>query len=139
MSRRFYGPVYYRTHFKALFLHPVYERIRSKRHQKGKLNVNFKGKKYQFLGLYGFLTGLRNLKHIQNSRQNRSKNKLVRENAVIRVYGSRASALHGSCSLRVMDSYQKTIIYNLSLWAEKQLKCGGGGGGVGSKTIDMWW
>ena len=36
-------------------------------------------------------------KNIQNSRQNRSKNKLVSENAVTRA--------HGSCSLRVMGSW----------------------------------
>ena len=34
------------------------------------------------------MTGLWNLKDIQNSRQNRSKNKLVRKNAVTRVHGS---------------------------------------------------
>ena len=34
------------------------------------------------------MTGLWNLKDIQNSRQNRSKNKLVRKNAVTRAYGS---------------------------------------------------
>ena len=32
------------------------------------------------------MTGLWNLKDIQNSRQNRSKNKLVRKNAVTRAY-----------------------------------------------------
>ena len=42
------------------------------------------------------LTDLWNLKDIQNSRQNRSKNRLVCENAVTRA--------HGSCSLRVMGS-----------------------------------
>ena len=39
------------------------------------------------------LTGLWDLKDILNSRQNRPKNKLVRENAVARV--------HGICSLRL--------------------------------------
>ena len=39
------------------------------------------GKKYQFRSV-GLLTGLWNLKDIQISRKNRSKNKLVRENAV---------------------------------------------------------
>ena len=52
------------------------------------------------------LTGLWNLKDIQNSRQNRSKNKLVRENAVTRA--------HGSCSLRVMGSSYVTQQYLLS-------------------------
>ena len=41
------------------------------------------------------LTGLWNLKDFQNSQQNRSKNKLVGENAMT----------HGSCSLRVMGSW----------------------------------
>ena len=39
-----------------------------------------KGKKISFLGLLKLLTGLWNLKNIQNSLQNRSENKLVREN-----------------------------------------------------------
>ena len=43
------------------------------------------------------LTGSGNFKDIQNSRQNWSKNKLVRENAVTRA--------HESCSLRVMGSW----------------------------------
>ena len=34
------------------------------------------------------MTGLSGLKDIQNSRQNRSKNKLVRENAVTRDHGT---------------------------------------------------
>ena len=42
------------------------------------------------------LTLISALKDIQNSRQNRSKNKLVRENAVTQA--------HESCSLRVMAS-----------------------------------
>ena len=41
--------------------------------------------------------GLRNLKDIQNSRQNCSKNKLVRDDVVTRIH-------HGSCSLWVMGS-----------------------------------
>ena len=41
------------------------------------------------------MTGLWNSKDIQNSRQNCSKNKLVRENAVTRA--------RGSCSLQVRD------------------------------------
>ena len=43
---------------------------------------------------YVLLTGLWNLNDVQNSPQNRSKNKLVRENAVTRA--------HGRCSLWVM-------------------------------------
>ena len=42
------------------------------------------------------LTSLWDLKHILRSRQNRSKNKLVGENAVTQV--------HGSCALSVMGS-----------------------------------
>ena len=38
--------------------------------------------KISLLGMKVLLTGLRNLKDIQNSRQNRSENKLVRKNAV---------------------------------------------------------
>ena len=56
-----------------------------------------------FLGLSVLLTGLWNLKDIQNSRQNRSKNKLVRENAVTRA--------HGSCSLLLMGSCLKSSAY----------------------------
>ena len=44
------------------------------------------------------LTGLWNLKDIQNSRQNRSKNKLVREKAETRA--------HESCSLLIMGSWR---------------------------------
>ena len=44
----------------------------------------------------GFADWLSNLKDIQNSRQNRSKNKLIRENAV--------TWAHGSCSLRAVGS-----------------------------------
>ena len=76
-------------------LHHVYERIRSIRYQKGKLNV-IKRQKVSFFGLWVLLTGLWNLKDIPNSRQNRSKNKLVCENAVTQA--------RGSCSLRVMGS-----------------------------------
>ena len=43
-----------------------------------------------------FVGGLWDFKDILNSRQNRSKNILVRENAVTRV--------HGSCSLQIMGS-----------------------------------
>ena len=53
------------------------------------------------------LTGSGNFKDIQNSRQNRSKNKLVRENAVTRA--------HESCSLRVMGSWIGLDNFALSL------------------------
>ena len=44
---------------------------------------------------------LRSLKDIQNSHQNRSENKLVSENAV--------PGAHGSCSLRVMSSWYRSV------------------------------
>ena len=49
----------------------------------------------------GFADRLSNLKDIQNSRQNRSKNKLIRENAVTWAYGS--------FSLRDMGSYHYAL------------------------------
>ena len=70
--------------FQGTFFHRkqnlqhVYELIRSIICQKGKLNV-IKGQKILFLGLQILLTGLWNLKDIENLRQNRSKNKLVRQ------------------------------------------------------------
>ena len=84
--------IYFQTHFRAIFprkknLHHVYEGVRSIRYQKGKINV-IKRQKISLLGLQVLMTGLWNLKDIQNSRQNRSKNKLVRKNAVTRVHGS---------------------------------------------------
>ena len=42
----------------------------------------------------GLLSGLKNLKEIQNSLQNHCKNKLIRENAVTRA--------QGCCSLQIM-------------------------------------
>ena len=60
-----------------------------------------KGKKYQFRSK-GLLTGLWNLKDIQISRKNCSKNKLVRENAVTRA--------RGSCSLRIMGSCVRWLL-----------------------------
>ena len=73
-------------------------------------------------------TGSWNLKDIQNSHQNRSKNKLVREKTVTRA--------HGSCSLRIMgslirllpqkqlgDFYAKVILppvtYGLTVWGSR--------------------
>ena len=46
-----------------------------------------------FLGVFVLMSGLWDLKDIVNSRQNRSKNKLVSENSVTRA--------HENCSLRV--------------------------------------
>ena len=51
-----------------------------------------------FLGVFVLMNGLWDLKDILNSRQNRSKNKLVSENAVTRA--------QGNCSLRVMGSWR---------------------------------
>ena len=88
-------------------LHHVYERIRSIRYQKGKNNV-LKRQKLSFLGLYILLTGLWDLKDILNSRQNRPKNKLVRENAVTRVHGIcplRLCALNGRADKNTFDIY----------------------------------
>ena len=84
--------IYFQTHFRAIFsrkknLHHVYEGVRSIRYQKGKINV-IKRQKISLLGLQVLMTGLWNLKDIQNSRQNRSKNKLVRKNAVTRAHES---------------------------------------------------
>ena len=79
---------------QKLNLHHVDERIRSIRYQKTKRYL--KAKKIIFRSV-GLLIGLWNFKDIQNSRKNRSKNKLVREKAVTRA--------HGSCSLRVIGSY----------------------------------
>ena len=51
-----------------------------------------------FLGVLVLVTGWWDLKDILNSRQNRSKNKLVSENTVTRA--------HGHCLLRVMGSWR---------------------------------
>ena len=105
MSRRFCGPVYFildtfnfRAFFPAKIETPPCLRAHSRgsiRYQKGKLNV-IKRQKISFLGLQVLLPGLWNLKDIQISHQNRSKNKLVREIIVTRAYGS--------CSLRAKGS-----------------------------------
>ena len=60
-------------------------------------------KKNIFFRSVGFADWFWNIKDIQNSRQNRSKSKLVRENAV--------TGAHGSCSLRVMGSWENWIFY----------------------------
>ena len=56
------------------------------------------GKKYHFKSV-GFADWFAywNLKDIQNSRQNRSKNKLVYENDVTRAHGSCSLQVKGSC------------------------------------------
>ena len=51
-----------------------------------------------FLAVLVLVIGLWDLKDILNSRQNRSKNKLVSENTVTRA--------HGNCSLRVMGTWR---------------------------------
>ena len=83
MSRRFNGPPCLRS-----------ERIRSIRYQKGKVNVSKKQMMSFFNWSVGFPDWFVELKGI-SSRQNRSKNKLFRENSVARA--------HGSWSLRVID------------------------------------
>ena len=73
------------------------------RYQKGKLNV-IKGQKkiiFKSVGFADFFLDLKDIKSEKNSCQNRSKNNLVRENAVTRA--------HGSFSLRVMGSWCKLI------------------------------
>ena len=62
----------------------VHERIINVRCDNGKLNVT-KRSKMSFSGVLVLLTGL--WEDIRHSRENRSKNKLVSENAVTRVYG----------------------------------------------------
>ena len=59
-----------------------------------------------FLGVLVLMTGLWDLKDILNSPQNRSKNKLVSENAMTQA--------HGNCSLRVMWSYGVKIPHDIA-------------------------
>ena len=87
------------------------------RYQNGKLNV-IKRQKISFLGLQVLLTGWWNSKDIQNSRLNRSKNKLVRKNAV--------TGAHGSYSLQVMGSWpmaqvEKLVVEELQISRPKSL------------------
>ena len=106
MSRRFTDWFSIFRHILGQFfprkwnLRHVYERIRNIRYLKGKRNV-IKTNKLSFSGMQVLMTGLWDLKDILKSRQNRSKNKLVRENAVTRV--------RGSCSLQVMGSWRSVI------------------------------
>ena len=59
------------------------------------------------------MTGLWDLKNILDLRQNRSKNKLVSENAV--------TLAHGNCSLRVMGcSFQLFLNEIVQCYNEKQ-------------------
>ena len=60
------------------------------------------------------MTGLCDLKDIQNSRRNQSKNKLVRENAVTRA--------HGSCSLQVMGSCYEFIAEKMNILAFDRIR-----------------
>ena len=78
-------------------LRSVHERIINIRSDKGKPNVNNR-LKMPFLAVLVLVSSLWDLKDILNSRQNRSKNKLVSENTVTRA--------HGNCSLRVMGSWR---------------------------------
>ena len=82
----------------------VHERVINKRGDKGKPNVIKRSTK-PFRGFLFWWSVFWNLEDILNSRQNRSKNKLVSENAATRV--------HGNCSLRVMGSWHFTLV---ALW-----------------------
>ena len=61
-------------------------KLESIRCERGNINYVIKREKVSLLGSQVLLTGLWILNDIQNSRQHRSKNKLVRENAVTRVH-----------------------------------------------------
>ena len=79
-------------HFTALFTAkkeaPLrYERVINIRGDKGKPNV-IKRSTMPFSGVLVLMICLWNLKDILNSLQNRSKNKLVSENAATRVHGN---------------------------------------------------
>ena len=82
----------------------VHELVINIRGDKGKPNV-IKGSKMPFLGVLVLMTCFWDLKDILNSHQNRSKNKLVIENAATRV--------HGNCSLPIMGSWHFTLV---ALW-----------------------
>ena len=82
----------------------VHECVINIRGDEGKPNV-IKRSKMPFLGVLVLITCLWNLKDILNSCQNRSKNKLVSENAATRA--------HGNCLLRVMGSWHFTLV---SFW-----------------------
>ena len=86
MPRRFYEPVYFWIRTFPANLHPVYERIRRIRYQKGKLNVIKREKIYIVLRSVGFDDWFVEFKRYLNSRQIRSKNKLVQENTVTRAH-----------------------------------------------------
>ena len=94
---RFQGPVYFKTHFRALFPVKMESPLRalrafpSIRYQKGKLNVL---KNIIFRSM-AFANCLWILKDILSLRHDRSKNKLVSENVLIRV--------NWRCSLRIME------------------------------------
>ena len=88
-------------------LRSVHERVINIRRDEGKPNV-IKRSTMTFSGVLVFMICLRNLKDILNSCQNRSKNKLVSENAAARV--------HGNCSLRFMGSWHFTLV---SFWYKR--------------------
>ena len=56
------------------------------------------------------MSGLRDLKDIVNSRQNRSKNKLVSENSV--------TPAHENCSLRVPGGRGRWVLFSYRNWAD---------------------
>ena len=63
-----------------------------------------------FLGFFVLMFGLWDLKDIVNSRQNRSKNKLVSENSVTRA--------HENCSLRVPGGRGRWVLFSYRNWAD---------------------
>ena len=85
-------------------LRSIHERVINIRGDKEKPNV-IKRSTMLFSGVLVLMICLWNLKDILNSRQNRSKNKLVSENTATRV--------HGNCSLQVMCSWHFTLV---SFW-----------------------
>ena len=85
-------------------LRSVHVRVINIRGDKRKPNV-IKRSTMPLSGVLVLMISLWNLKDILNSRQNRSKNKLVSENAATRV--------HGNCALRFMGSWHFTLV---SFW-----------------------
>ena len=63
-----------------------------------------------FLGVFVLMSGLWDLKDIVNSRQNRSKNKLVSENSV--------TPAHENCSLRVPGGRGRWVLFSYRNWAD---------------------
>ena len=107
LSQRFNGPVCFWTYFRVLFPAKIESPPCLLAHSKFKISKR-KTKRYQkakkkkiIFRSIGFADWF--VKDIQNSRQNRSKNKLVRENRAV-------TPAHGSCSLRVMGFWFLTLM-----------------------------